>query len=184
MMREEQGRENLMHILIAVLGAAAAAFWAFTYFTRAAREGREALGEVRGVIRSGRWSRKVSKRLIENLSDPREAAAILLYQIAAYDGAVTDRQKAAMIGEMRDAFSADEETAEGLCAFARMAAGEINDAANSLKKILRPVADVCTDDEKRRLVAMLEKVGEVEGPLTDMQRRLVIEVRRIVLPAP
>lgn len=173
-----------MHILIAVLGAAAAAFWAFTYFTRAARQGREAVNEVRGVIRSGRWSRKVSRRLIENLSDPREAAAILLYRIAAYDGAVTDRQKAAMIGEMRGAFSADEETAEGLYAFARMAAGEINDAANSLKKILRPIVAVCTDEEKRQLAAMLEKVGAVEGPLTDMQRRLIDETRRVTSSAP
>lgn len=173
-----------MHIVIALLGALAAAFWAFTYFVRAANEGREAVNDVRGVLRSGRWSRKVNKRLVENLSDPREAAAVLLYQIAAYDGAVTDRQKAAIVAEMRAAFEADEETAEGLYAFARMAAGEINDAANSLKKILRPVADACTFAEKRQLVDMLGKIGEVEGALTDMQRQLIVEARRILLPAP
>jgi uncharacterized tellurite resistance protein B-like protein len=173
-----------MHILIAILGAAAAAFWAFTYFVRAANEGREAVNDVRGVIRSGRWSRRVSKRLVENLSDPREAAAVLLFQIAAYDGAVTDRQKAAIVSEMRAAFGADQETAEGLYAFARMALGEVNDAANSLKKILRPIADACTDAEKRQLVDMLGKIGEVEGALTDMQRQLIVEARRILLPAP
>lgn len=33
-----------MHIILAILGAAAAAFWAFTYFMRAANEGREQSG--------------------------------------------------------------------------------------------------------------------------------------------
>lgn len=186
-----------MHIVIAVLGALAAAFWAFTYFVRAANEGREAVNDVRGVLRSGRWSRKVSKRLVENLSDPREAAAVLLYEIAAYDGAVTDRQKAAIVSEMRAAFEADGETAEGLYAFARpaakaaklksarvraRAAGEINDAANSLNKILRPVVDACSDSEKRQLIDMLGKIGEVEGALSDIQRRLIMETRRALLP--
>ena len=117
-----------MHILLAILGAAAAAFWAFTYFMRAADEGREAVRDAKGLIRRGKWSRRIDARLIENLSDPREAGAILIYQVAAYDGAVTESQQAQIIAAMRDVFQADEETAEGLFAFARMAVGEINDA--------------------------------------------------------
>ena len=134
-----------MSIIIAILGALAAAFWAFTYFVNAANEGREAIGEVKGVIRRGKWNRRIDQRLIENLSDPREAAAVLLYQVAAYDGAVTDRQQSQIVANMRDAFDADEETAQGLFAFGRMAVGEINDAGNNVRKILRPVAEVCTD---------------------------------------
>lgn len=72
-----------MHIVLAVLGALAAAFWAFTYFVNAASEGREAVRDVTGVIRRGRWNRRIDQRLIENLADPREAAAVLIYQIAA-----------------------------------------------------------------------------------------------------
>ena len=172
-----------MHILMGLLVAAAGAFWAFRYFTDAAREGREALRDVKGLYRSGKWSLQVDKLLIENLADPREAAAILLYQIASYDGAVTDRQKAAMVSEMRSAFSADEETAEGLYAFARMALGQINDAANSLKKILKPVAEACTAEEKRSLIDMLLRIAEIEGPVSDSQHRLIGEARRALLPA-
>ncbi|MEE2690969.1 MAG: TerB family tellurite resistance protein [Pseudomonadota bacterium] len=171
-----------MHILIGLLVAAAGAFWAFRYFTEAAREGREALRDVKGLYRSGKWSRQIDRRLIENLSDPREAAAVLLYQIASYDGAVTDRQKAAMVGEMRAAFGADTETAEGLSAFARMALGQINDAANSLKKILRPVNEACTVEEKRALLDMMLRIAEIEGPVSDVQHHLIGEARRILLP--
>ncbi len=167
-----------MHIIIAILGALAAAFWAFTYFVGAAREGREAVSDVKGFFRSGKWSRQVSARVIENLSDPREAAAVLLYQIAAYDGAVTDRQKEKIVSEMRRVFAADEETAQGLYAFARAAVGQVNDAGNSLRKILKPIIDQCSDDERKGFVAMLETIGEVESPLTDAQRRLVSEIRR------
>lgn len=170
-----------MHILLAILGAAAAAFWAFRHFMNAANEGREAIGEVKGVIRRGNWSRRVDQRLIENLSDPREAAAILMYQIAAYDGDVTDHQKRMMVDAMRNAFEADEETAEGLYAFARMAVGEINDAGNSVRKILRPVAEVCTADEKQQLITLLDQTAEVEGAPSDVQRRLIAEARRALL---
>lgn len=170
-----------MHIIIAVLGALAAAFWAFTYFVNAANEGREAVRDVTGVIRRGKWNRRIDQRLIENLSDPREAAAVLIYQIAAYDGAVTDRQHDAIVGDMRRAFDADQETGEGLFAFARMAVGEINDAANSVRKILRSVIDVCTDEEKRGLIDMMERTAEIEGPPTDAQRRLIAETRRVLL---
>jgi uncharacterized tellurite resistance protein B-like protein len=169
-----------MHILIGLLVAAAGAFWAFRYFTSAAREGREAVRDVKGFFRHGQWSRKIDRRLIENLADPREAAAVLLCQIAAYDGAITDRQRDAILSEMRHAFSAENEDAVALYAVARRALGEINDAGNSLRKVLRPIAENCSEDEKRALVGMLLRVAEIEGPVTDVQHRLVAEIRRML----
>ncbi len=170
-----------MHVLLALLGAAAAAFWAFTYFVRAADEGREAVRDAKGLIRRGKWDRRIDQRLVENLSDPREAGAVLVYQIAAYDGSVTDRQHARMIEGMADTFSADRDTAEGLYAFARMAVGEINDAGNITRKILRPVVEICTPAEKAALIRLLEATAEIEGPPTDIQRRLIGEARRALL---
>jgi len=172
-----------MHIIIALLTAIAGAFLAFKYFMDAANEGREAVQDVRGAFRRGKWSRRIDKRLVENLSDPREAAAMLLYQIANYDGAVTEPQKSKIVSVMREIFEADEETSEGLYAFSRMAVGEINDAANSLKKILRSISEVCTDEEKASVITMMRDVGEVEGSLNDMQLRLIDETRRILLPS-
>ncbi len=172
-----------MHILIAVLGALAAAFWAFTHFVGAAREGQDAIRDVRGAFRGAKWSKKVGQRLIEQLTDPREAAAILLYQIAAYDGAVTDRQRQAIVTDMKRAFAADDETAEGLFAFARAATGQINDAANSLKKILKPVQESCSPQERRELIDMMLKAAEIEGPASDVQNRLIAEARRVLLAA-
>jgi uncharacterized tellurite resistance protein B-like protein len=168
-------------MIVAIIAALGGAIWAAIYFLNAAREGGEAIRDVKGMVRNARWSRKIDARLIESLEDPREAAAILLYQIAAYDGAVTERQRLAMVSEMRRAFSVDAEEAEGLFAFARMAAGQINDAGNSLRKIARPVLAACNDAERRDLIDMLLRIAEVEGPVSEMQNRLVAEARRVLL---
>ncbi|MEL7486257.1 MAG: TerB family tellurite resistance protein, partial [Pseudomonadota bacterium] len=143
----------------------------------------EAINDVRGAFRRGKWSRKIDQRLIESLDDPREAAAVLMYQVADYDGAVTDAQKAAIVDQMRTVFDADEETAHGLYAVGRMAVGQINDAGNNLSKILRPVKDMCTDEERQQLIGMLDAVSAVEGSATDAQKRLISEAQRILLPA-
>lgn len=170
-----------MTILFPVFVALAAALWAAILFMRAAGEGREAVRDIGAVLRRGRWSRRISRRLIENLSDPREAAAVLLYQIAAYDGAVTDRQHVGIAADMSEAFEVDAESAEGFFAFGRMAVGEINDAANSLRKILRPIASVCAPEEQRRLIEMMQRAAEIEGSPGEAQRRLIAETRRILL---
>ncbi len=170
-----------MHILIAVLGALAAAFWAFTYFVGAAREGQDALRDVRGAFRGAKWSKKIGQRMIENLADPREAAAVLLYQIAAYDGAVTDRQRRQIVADMKETLGTDDDTAEALFAFARAATGQINDAANSLRKIAKPILDQATPDERRQLIDLMLKIAEIEGPVSDTQNWLIAEARRMLL---
>jgi uncharacterized tellurite resistance protein B-like protein len=116
------------------------------------------------------------------MTDPREAAAVLLYQMAAYDRAVTDRQRRAIVADMRLTFATDEETAEGLFAFARAAIGEINDASNSLGKILRLLQEACTPEERRQLIDLMLKTAEIEGPVSGIQNRLIADARRQLLP--
>lgn len=166
-----------MHYIIAFLGALAGLFWAFTHFSNAARQGKDAVDEVRGAFRRGRWSRQIDKRLIETLDDPREAAAILLYQTAAYDGALTERQRTALVQEMKTAFDMDQETAEGLLAFARMALGEITDVANSLRKVLTPIKKVCSTEEKQIVIKMMESIAQIEGARNDQQNLLISQTR-------
>lgn len=161
-----------MHILIAALGALAC-------WRHLGKSGGEAVRDVQGVIRSGKWNRCVDQRLIENLSDPRAAAAILAFQIAQYDGAVTDRQHTALVDDKARIFGADEETAQGLFAFACMAVGAINDAGNSVRKILPPVVQVCTPAEEASPIALLERTAEIEAHPTEAQRRLIGEVRHL-----
>ncbi len=106
---------------------------------------------------------------------------MLIYQTAAYDGDITERQRLATVADMSAAFDADEELAEGLFAFARMAVSQINDAGNSVRKILAPVREVCTATEKQTLIDMLDRAAEVEGPPSKTQRRLIADARRVLV---
>lgn len=171
-----------MHIIIAIIGALAGLFWAFTHFMGAARGGKDAVDEVRGAIRRGQWSRRIDKRLIENLSDPREAAAILLVQTASYDGQLTEKQRLQIVNDMQDMFDIDPETAEGMFSFARMALGEITDAANSLRKIARPIIDICSDTEKKSLLTVMNKTAETEGTPNDQQAHFIQLTQRLLFP--
>ena len=167
-----------MHVLIAILAGIASLLWVITYLMRSASELPEAARDVKNTVRRHRWSKKNNATILDILEDPRDAAAILMAQISAYDGEITARQKDRMKQLMAEAFAADEETAEGLYSFGRMAIGQINDAANSLRKILAPVSDRLTPDEMKEFVQMLEEMAEVENPPTERQRQLIMEVRR------
>lgn len=167
-----------MHIILAILGAAAAFFWVAGRVVDATKEDQEAAQPESGAVRHAKWARQVDGRLIESIEDPREVVALLMAQIAAYEGEITRAQKNKMKDLMRQYFAADEQTAESLYSFGRMAIGQINGAANSLRKILRPVVQALTTDEKKDLVLMLEEVAAVEGNLSERQRRLIIDVRR------
>ena len=125
------------------------------------------------------------RRLTEALTDPREAAAVLLVQQAAYAGPVGVQEKQTILALMRGAFGVDAGEAEGLFSFGRAAVGQAGDAANSLRRLVRPIREACTLDEMKDLAAMLEQIGETDGPMNEHQRRLVGELRRALnLPDP
>lgn len=167
-----------MHVLIAIIAAISAGLWLLVRAMRAAKEGREAIGEVKEAVRRANWSKQVDQRLIEGIEDPREAAVVFMAQIASYDGEITSTQKETMKELMGQYFGVDSETAEGLYSFGRMAIGQINDASNSLRKLLRPILNALTLEEMKDFVTMLEQTAEVEGPPTEIQRQLISEVRR------
>ena len=171
-----------MHIVIAILSALLLGFFVIRRFFDVAQEGQEAIRDIRGAYRRGKWSKQADQRLIETIEDPREAAAVLMFQIASYDGAVTDAQKNAITSKMCDEFDVSAADAEELFAFARMVAGQVTDVSNNLRKVTKAVNDACTDDEKKQLLTMLANIAEVEGAQSDIQKRLIADVQRTILP--
>lgn len=116
--------------------------------------------------------------LVETLTDPREAAAILLVQVAAYgDGQVTVEQKARITSLMAEHFGSDDEEAEGLFSFGRMAVGQIGDVMDSLGRLLRPIRDSLTLEEMKGLIGMMSAVAACEDRPDPEARRLIEETR-------
>lgn len=167
-----------MALIVTILAAITAIIFALSRLLSAASEGREAVRDVENAVRRGRWSKKADGRLVDTLEDPRDAAAILLVQTAAYKGEISAAQKSTITGLMQKTFDIGGEEAEGLYSFGRMAIGQLNDAGNSTRRILRPILDTLTLEEMRGFVAMLDEVAEVDGDPVEAQRLLISEVRR------
>ncbi|WP_158548713.1 TerB family tellurite resistance protein [Parvularcula marina] len=116
--------------------------------------------------------------LVEMLTDPKEAAAILLVQVAAYgDGQVTVEQKSRIMGLMSEHFGSDEEEAEGLFSFGRMAVGQIGDVMGSLGRLLRPIREHLTLEEMKGLLGMMSAVAASHERADPDARRLIEETR-------
>lgn len=159
-----------MHIIIGILLALAGIFWAFSRFVDAA-------GDAKASARRFSWSHKHNRRLIDTMADPREAAAILLVQIAAYEGELTERHKAAILNELRARFLVSLDEAEELFGFARLALGQTVDAANILSKVLKPIRAACTAAEQGELGEMMGAIAALDSPPTDSQTHLIQRVK-------
>ena len=166
-----------MHIIIGILTALAALFWAFTRFAGAAREGRDAVEDLTSLYRRQKWQSKSKRRLIEAISDPRESASILLLQIALYRGILDHDQEVAIHSEIATLFDIPSSEAVELCGFARVALGELNDAGNNLKVLLAPIVQYCTDEEQSAFLISLSKVAKLGGDPTDRQTELINRIR-------
>lgn len=117
-------------------------------------------------------------RLVEALTDPREAAAVLLVQVAMYGGQVSLADKDRISELMQGAFAVTPEEAEGLFSFGRMAVGQLGDASKSLNRLLRAVHENCTLAEMNDLGRMIQAVADVDGPANAAQRRFISQTRR------
>ena len=101
--------------------------------------------------------------LLENLHDPREAAAILMVQIPAYTGNVRLEDKDRIAALMVVQFSCTPEEAEGLFSFGRMAVGQLGDAQDYLPRLLRPIRARLTLVEMKDLMGMLAEVTSLHS---------------------
>lgn len=159
-----------MHIIIGAIIALGTLFWAVSRLVDTA-------SDAKASARRFRWSRKHNKRLIDTLEDPREAAAILMLQVAAYEGDITEKQKTVILGEIKSAFQASSGEAEEFYGFARHVLGETPEVANVLRRVLAPIQTGCSDREKQELLEMLETVAALDSEPNHRQISLINKIR-------
>jgi len=108
---------------------------------------------------------------------------VLFYQIARYEGALRRDDEHELVEQMAALFESDRTDAEDLLAFARMVHGEINDAANSLRKLTRPIIQLCRETEKQRVLDMMDKTAQSHGAPSDQQTYLLTRTKSLLFPA-
>jgi len=167
-----------MHIIVALLGILGfIAVWYYRLKTLrdAAQDGRKAIETVANLPRKMRFKNKSGKGGLAVVDDPREAAAILMLEIAQARGTLTEKQEAAIRGEIMHHFDFPEEDANALIA----QAGWLSRNAGASHVVMSRMTDFVrqspgmTPKELVDLDGMFVTISEAEGNPTDAQLDLL-----------
>lgn len=170
---------SFMQILLGILGLLAAiAFWSWR--SGMAREGaRDAAGPARTAARApGRIALKykATRNGFSLIEDPREAAAIMMMEVArARGGPLTDRQAAVIDQEIMQAFRFSHAEAEALSAHAAWVTNNAPKPAETMRRLSQLIvtAPQLGPKEIVDFDAMLVAVSEAEGTPTRDQLALL-----------
>lgn len=178
-----ENRGSNVHIVIAIfsiLTFIAVWYWRLKMLGGAAREGMKAAQTVANLPRKMRFRNMSGKSGLQVVEDPREAAAILMLEIAQARGALTQRQEAVIRAEIIQHFEFSESDAANLIA----QAGWLSRNAGASHVIISKMTDFIlsspgmTDKQMVDLDGMLVYVSEAEGSPTNDQLDLLAVFRQ------
>ncbi|MEO1101273.1 MAG: hypothetical protein AAFW65_05450 [Pseudomonadota bacterium] len=110
-----------MHILIAIIGIVTAIsvwYWRIKMISDAARGGADLAKSAANLPRRLKFKRQAGQGGLKLVDDPREAAAIIMLEIARAGGEVSRDHKAVMTEQMVRDFELSQDDAEALIAHA------------------------------------------------------------------
>lgn len=172
-----------MHILIALLGLLtfiAVWYWRIKMISGAARGGYRAAKTVANMPRKHRFQTRARKTGLKAVSDPREAATIMMLEIARTRGTVTDTQEAAIRAELIDHFGFTDKEAQDWVVEAGWRLRE----APAPHAVMSRMGDIVVRTpgmgmkEFDDLCAMLENIAVSDGKVSAEERDLIQIWRR------
>ncbi|NBC34367.1 MAG: hypothetical protein GVY13_16945 [Alphaproteobacteria bacterium] len=167
-----------MHI-IAILIAIVTVIGVWQWRVQRARQIADELGEVAATAanlpRRLAFKRKSGKRGLSLIEEPREAAAVMLYQMAKEGGDVTAAAKEVMRELMVDEFEITDEDADALTHHAGwlLREGPVADAVMARMTQTILASPAIGPKEIVDLDGMLVAVSEADGPPTHDQLQLL-----------
>lgn len=172
-----------MHILLGLIGIVtfiAIWYWRIKMISGAARDGYDAAKGAANLPRKLKFQHRARKSGLSVVTDPREAAAVMMMEVARTRGAISEQQDTAMRAEMTAHFGFSESEAEEMLAQAGWLARE----APAPHVVMARMSDVILRSpgmgpkEFDDLCAMLENVAVSDGSVTTAERDLIQIWRR------
>ncbi|MEL7111869.1 MAG: hypothetical protein AAFZ74_04105 [Pseudomonadota bacterium] len=161
--------------LIGFFGFIAVWYWRVKALQEVAKDGRKIAETVSNLPRKMRFKNKSGKGGLAVVDDPREAATILMLEIAQARGTLTERQEAAVRGEIMHHFEFDESDADALVG----QAGWLSRNGGASHVVVSKMTDFIkktpgmTSKELVDLDGMLVTISEAEGNPTESQLDLL-----------
>ena len=161
--------------IISFLGFLLVWYWRIKAIREVARDGKKIAETVGNLPRKMRFKAKSGKGGLSAVDDPREAATILMLEIAQARGTLTERQEAAVRGEIMHHFEFEESDANELI----LQAGWLSRNGGASHVVMSKMTDFVrtspgmTNKELVDLDGMLVAVSEAEGNPTENQLDLL-----------
>ena len=172
-----------MHILAAIFGFLtfiAIWYWRLKMLGGVARDGMKMAEAAVNLPRKMRFRNMSRKGGLKVVEDPREAAAILMLEIAQARGTLTERQEAVIRAEIMQQFEFDEADAQSLIAQAGWLARDAGAAHAVVSRMTDFVQNAPGMGSKEMvdLDGMLVIISEAEGSPTPEQLDLLAIFRQ------
>lgn len=168
--------------LLAVMGVAGTLLWRLNHAADAAREIADTADTARGLFRRWRWRQRTRVDLLAEIKDPREAAACMMVALAQSDGALSERERTAILRAMIEQFQATAPQAEDLFARARWLVRDVGDAAACFVRLQPVVTEKLAGPERRDLIVMLNAVAKADGEPRAAERDAIARLQDHLLP--
>lgn len=166
---------QFLALIVGFLGFIAVWYWRIKTMQSIAKDGRDLAETVVNLPRKMRFKNKAGKGGLKVVDDPREAATILMLEIAQARGTLTERQEAAIRGEVMHHFEFTEADANSLIA----QAGWLSRNGGAAHVVMSKMTDFIrntpgmTGKELVDLDGMLVAISEAEGDPTESQLDLL-----------
>lgn len=167
-----------MHIIIAIIGIMTALtvwYWRAQILRQGAREAADALKTAANLPRRLAFLRKSGKQGLSLISDPRDAAAIIMIEVAGVDDPINHDQRSAMLSQLTQVMGMGSAEAEELIVNAEWLVRDIpsaNKTVSAMTSVLRQ-SEMIGLPELTELDHALVMVASADGPTSSNQTDLI-----------
>lgn len=164
--------------LLAAIGAVGVLLWRVNMAADAVKGLGETAKDARGLVRGWSWRRKFAKDPLDLAQDPREAAIAMMAAIAQSDGAMTERERRAILAEIVQKFETPAKQAEELLAHGRWLARDVRDVDYCFKKLVPILRRACKPDQIRDVIEMVARAASADGEPGAAERESIALLKR------
>ena len=164
-----------MHIIIALLGAIAGVFWAFTALSRSGFS-FESLNPF-AWYRRHKWLKQLDQSPAYLLERPMEVAGLLSVATARFEGELTRDMKTQIISTYENEFGIENKLANDLFIASSFILQKEPNLIGKLNKVISKSKPQFTKSQFDSTVAILETISVIEGPATDGQIKFIQEFK-------
>lgn len=169
---------HILAMLAAVLGAIGVILWRLRSAADATREIVDAANDAQNFFRRRKWQKRASGSSLDSVEDPREAAVAMMVSLAQADGAMTERERAAIIFGIVKYLGATSAQAEELLNYGRWLVKDTSDPGSCFRKLAPVVRRSCEPAQIGELLTMLKSVADAEGPAAAPELDAIATLKR------